>query len=208
MMRGLMMRVRGLSIGMTAVLLSGCGITPGGGGSIPNSVSVTLPDGTSTTATLGAGVASLANSSWEFYITGELSAAAGQSVPFVVINFGPKGELTRFDSSTIAPEIFGDTIHFDGKRHSTNQTGVSYSAGTYGAEAADASGFTFEGRIAAFVAGINAANATVTASGAFSADDPDEMSGEFAFSVRVTVASIPQGNVDQAYSFVAFRVTE
>lgn len=182
----------------------GCGSQ---GGAIPGSVTLTLPDGTTTTVTLGAGVASLADSTWEFFVTGQLSLAPAQAIPFVVISFGPNGELTRFDQNTFSPEIFGDTIYFDGKRHNTNQAGLSYTAGTYGAETSDATGFSFEGRLTAFAAGINAANATATASGTFDANDPDTMTGEFSFSVRVTITSIPGANTDQAYTYIAHRVT-
>ncbi len=183
----------------------GCGTQ---GGAIPDLVTVELPDGTTTTATLGAGVASLSDSTWEFYITGQIDLSPAQAVPFVVISFGPDGELTRFDGNTFSPEIFGETIYFDGNRHNTNQTGLSYTAATYGAETSDATGFTFEGRLTAFAAGLNAANATATASGTFDPNDPDTMTGEFSFSVRVTITSIPDANTDQAYTYIAYRVTD
>ena len=191
-------------VGLLVIPL-GCGTQ---GGAIPDLVTLELPDGTTTTATLGAGVASLANSTWEFYITGQIDLSPAQAVPFVAISFGPEGELTQFDQNTFSPEIFGDTIYFDGKRHNTNQTGLAYSAATYGAETSDATGFTFVGRLAAFAAGLNAANATATASGTFDSNDPNTMTGEFSFSVRVTITSIPDANTDQAYTYVAYRVTE
>lgn len=182
----------------------GCGKKSG----VPDSVTVELPDGTTTTVTLGAGVPSLADSTWEFFVTGSLDVPAGQSLPFLVITFGPGGELTRFDGNTFSPEIFGDTIYFDGETHNTNQQGFSYTAGTYGAETADATGFSFEGRLTAFAAGFTAANATITASGTFDAEDPDSMTGELTFSVRATVDFIPNANVDQGYAFIAQRVVE
>jgi hypothetical protein len=187
------------------VLPLGCGSQ---GGAVPDSVTLALPDGTTTTATLGEGVASLADSTWEFFVTGQVSPAPAEAIPFVVISFGPNGELTQFDQNTFAAEIFGDTIYFDGARHNTNQTGLSYTAGTYGAETSDATGFTFEGRLTAFAAGINAANATATASGTFDANDPDTMTGEFSFSVQVTITSIPGTDMDMAYTYTAHRVTE
>jgi hypothetical protein len=175
---------------------------------VPETVTVQLPDGTSTTATLGAGVPSLADSTWEFYVTGNLENPAAQSLPFLVITFGPEGELTRFDGNTFSPEIFGDTIYFDGENHATSQQGLSYTAGTYGAETADASGFSFVGRLTAFAAGFTAANATITATGTFDSEDPDTMTGELTFSVRATVDFIPNADMDAGYAFIAHRVTE
>jgi hypothetical protein len=192
--------------------LLGCGLilaTEGCGnrnGAVPESVTVELPDGTTTTVTLGAGVPSLADSTWDFYITGQLESSAAQGLPFLVITFGPQGELTRFDGNTLSPEIFGDTIYFDGGNHSTNQQGLSYTAGTYGAETSDASGFSFVGKLTAFAVGLTVANATVTATGTFDADDPDTMTGEFTFSVQATVDFIPNANVDQGFTFIAHRV--
>ena len=177
-------------------------------GAVPETATVNLPDGTTTTVTLGAGVPSLANSTWELYVTGELETPAAQSLPFLVITFGPDGELTRFDGNTISPEIFGDTIYFDGASHNTNQQALSYTAGTYGAETSDATGFSFVGKLTAFAAGFTVANATITATGTFDAYDPDTMTGEFTFSVRATVDFIPNANVDKAYGFIAHRVAE
>lgn len=184
---------------------SGCGSRQA---AVPQTVTVDLPDGTTSTVTLGAGVPSLANSSWEFYVTGDAESASAQSIPFLVISFGAGGELARFDGSFLAPEIFGDTIYFDGQAHTTNQQGLSYVAGTYGAETSDATGFTFVGKLTALAAGFTAANATATATGTFEADDPDTMTGEISFSVRATVDFIPNANMDEAYTFIAHRVAE
>jgi len=177
-------------------------------GAVPDTVLVELPDGTTATATLGAGVASLADSTWEFYVTGQVNPAPAQATPFVVISFGPAGELTRFEHNTFASEIFGDTIYFDGQQHNTSQTGLSYTAGTYGAETSDATGFAFVGRLTAFAAGFNAANATATASGTFDANDPNTLTGEFSFSVVITIPSVPQTNTDAAFSYIAHRVVQ
>lgn len=201
-----MMNKQAILAGVLALVwISGCGNR---NNAVPDSVSVQLPDGTSTDVVLGAGVPSLAGSTWEFFVTGTLDQPAGQSIPFVVITFGANGELTQFDGNTIAPEIFGDTIYFDGENHSTNQQGLSYTAGTYGAETSDASGFTFVGKLTAFAAGFTAANATITATGTFDANDPDTMSGEFTFSVRATVDFIPNANMDEGYAFIAHRVSQ
>lgn len=192
-------------LGTVILVGTGCGNRSS---AVPDRATVELPDGTTTTVTLGSGVPSLADSTWNFYVTGNLEVPSGQSQPFLSITFGPEGELTRFDDNTFSPEIFGDTIYFDGANHNTNQAGLSYSAGTYGAETADASGFSFLGRLTAFAAGFTAANATVTASGMFDADDPDTMTGELTFSVRATVDFIPEANMDQGYTYIAHRVTE
>lgn len=190
---------------LTLVVAAGCGNL---NNAVPDTVTVQLPDGTSTDVVLGAGVPSLAASTWEFFVTGPLDNPSGQSLPFLVITFGPNGELTQFDGNTIAPEIFGDTIYFDGTNHPTNQQPISYTAGTYGAETSDASGFSFVGRLTAFAAGFTAANATITATGTFDPADPDTMTGDFTYSVRATSSLIPNGNFDDGYAFVAHRVAE
>lgn len=185
-----------LALGFT-LAMAGCGVV---GGALPDSLEVTLPDGTTQTVTQGAGVPSLANSTWVFF--------EGGGLPFMTITFGPEGELTQFDNNTMAQEIFGDTIHFDGQTHSTNQRGLTYTAATYGAQTADASGFAFEGRMTAFAATFKAAEATASASGTFDIDNPDRMTGVFRFTSEVTLADIPSANMDEEFEFVAERVTD
>ncbi len=171
---------------------------------LPASVTLELLDGTIIEAEQGAGAASLANSQWQFFRT----SPSAQSLAFVTINFGPEGELESFEDNTIAQEIFGDTIQFDGQRHNTAQQGLQYAAATYGAESDDASGFAFEGRLTAYFAGIQAANGTATATATYDADDPNRVSGTFTFSTRVILAQIPGGNSDDTFLFVGRRVIE
>jgi len=64
------------------------------------------------------------------------------------------------------------------------------------------------GRLTAFAAGFTAANATITTTGTFDAEDPETMTGELNFSVRATVDFIPNANMDEGYAFIARRVTE
>jgi hypothetical protein len=135
-------------------------------------------------------------------------ADSAQSVPFITLNFGSEGQLSRFDNNTIATDILGSTIHFDGKRHATRQAGVEYVAATYGAETADASGIAFEGRMTAYAALLEAAKVTASASGTFDEDDPDILRGIFSYSTRVTIASIPGGNQSDSFNFIAYLVTE
>ncbi len=184
---------------LTLVSLAGCGL---GAGPIPESITVTLPDGTTVVVEQGAGVASLANTTWDFFNTGTV----GQSIAFVRISFNDKGALEGFENNTIATEIFGSTIRFDGQRRETSQKGISYEASTYGAETSDGSGFTFEGRLFAFAIGIQAAEGTAVATGTFDPDDPNRMTGTFSFTSEVTLLDIPEGNIDEAFTFVATRV--
>jgi len=187
-------------------LVSVLGCT-GGSSGLPETVTVQLPDGTQAEATLGAGVLSLADTTWEFkqvYGSGTISGT-----PFMTISFGPEGELTSFENNTIAAEMFGDTILFDGERHSTSQEGVTYAAATFGAETSDASGFTFVGNLNAFAPVIGkVATATATATGEYDPDDPNAMTGTFTFEgeVLVEMPGAPTEPFLEEFSFVANRV--
>ncbi|MGB0716985.1 MAG: hypothetical protein ACPGXK_13975 [Phycisphaerae bacterium] len=188
---------------VTAVL--GCSFWVAGcNNGLPATVDVELPDGTVVETTLGSGVISFADSKWQFFRT----SSTGQGAPFVTIVFGPNGELAAFEDNTIASDIFGTEILFDGATHPTNQVGLSYAAATFGASTSDSSGFTFEGRVTAFLAGIQAANATASASGSFDGDDIDTVTGTFAFSSEVTLLDIPEGNIEDTYNFIGRRVIE
>jgi len=184
--------------------LSGC---TGRATSLPESVIVTLPDGTQTEATLGAGVLALADTRWEFkqvYAGGQESAT-----PFVTVVFGTNGELTAFENNTIATEIFGDTILFDGKRHETTQPGVTYTAGTFGAETSDANGFTFVGELNAYATVLGkVATATATADGTFDLTDPNTMTGTFAYDseVLVDLPGVPADSFTDEFAYIAHRV--
>lgn len=175
-----------------------------GGNGLPSEVTIELPDGTEVSTTLGSGVISLADTTWDFYRV----ANTGQGIAFVRVQFGSQGELAMFENNTIASSIFGDTIIFDGQRHNTSQVGLQYAAATFGAETADATGFTFEARLTGFAAGLEAATATATAVAEFDPDDPDTVMGTFTFTSRVTLLDIPEGNIDDEFSFVGQRVVD
>lgn len=170
---------------------------------LPSSLEVTLPDGTQTPATLGSGVLSLADTTWQFFRTADNL----QGGAFVTVRFGSEGQLLAFENSTIAPQIFGTSILFDGQRHNTTQAGLQYAAATYGAESADATGFAFEGRLKAFAAGLEAATATASATATYDAADPNVIRGTFRFKSEVTLLSVPDANVDDEFSFLGRRVT-
>ena len=190
---------------LAAVGLTGCGT--GGATGLSTSVTLDLPDGTTTEATLGAGVASLANSTWSF--SQSFPSGGTASAPFMTISFGPDGELTSFEDNTISPEIFGDTILFDGQRHETSQAGLSYAAATFGAETSDASGFAFVGELNAYAPILGTvATATATADGQFDPDDPDVMTGSFSFvaDVVVELPGVPTDTIEQTFDYRAQRV--
>lgn len=186
-----------LSLGIT-----GCPTVQSTG--LPGSVTIELPDGTTVDAEQGSGAPSLANSKWQFFRT----AGEAQSLAFITVNFGPGGSLDSFEENTIAREIFGSRIRFDGQRHDTGQQGVQYAAVTFGAETADASGFAFEGRLTAFAAGIKAATATASATAEYDPNDPDTVFGTFSFSTHVTITTIPGGNSSDEFPFEGRRVIE
>jgi hypothetical protein len=184
------------------MVTAGCGSTKS---DVPRAVTVTLPDGTEQRVTQGSGIITLADTQWDLYAV----AGNAQSAPFITLRFGSSGKLTRFNNNTIAPDIFGSTIYFDGERHATRQSGLEYTAATYGAETEDSTGVAFEGRMTAFAAGfVEAARVIASASGTFDPDDPDVLRGEFSYSSRVTIASIPNGNQSDSFNFVAYRVTD
>ena len=205
MRRGQVARVSFVSGSFTLALLGaiGCGSA---GGSLPDAVTIELPDGTTTQATLGSGVATLANTTWQLLVTSE----AAQGVPFVIIAFGEQGNLEAFYENTLASEVFGSSILFDGERHNTTQKGLSYSAVTYGAQTSDASGFAFEGRMSAFAAGFKVASGEAAAVGMFDPDDPNVMTGTFSFGydIEVSVPGVPTEGEDQSLNFVAERIIE
>lgn len=179
--------------------LVGCWSVPSTG--LPGTMTLVLPDGTTVDVGQGSGAPSLADSRWQFF-RAPLSAQA----LVATVSFGPDGELVSFEDNTIAPEIFGNTIRFDGQRHNTAQQGLEYAAATFGAETGDASGFTFEGHLTAFFFGIQAGNGTATATASYVAGDPDTVEGTFTFSTHVTIASIPGGNTTDTFDFVGRRV--
>lgn len=181
--------------------IAGCGSSTNG---LPSTVTVELPDGSAEVVTLGSGVVSFADSRWQFYQT----SAAAQGVPFAIVRFGPEGELEAFEDNTIASSIFGSEIIFDGAKHPTTQQGLSYAAATFGAQTSDSQGFAFEGRLTAFAAMLEAANATASAVGEFDGDDINTVRGTFTFSSRMTLLDIPEGNMDLSFDFMGTRIIE
>lgn len=179
---------------------SGCGSA---GGSLPQAVTVTLPDGTQVEVTEGAGAPSLANSKWQFFRV----AANGQSSAFATIIFGPTGNLQKFENNKLAENLFGDEVVFDSTRRATKQAGLTYSAATYGAETTDSTGFTFEGRFTAYFSGLAAGQAQASASANYDEDDPNTVNGVFHFVTRTTLPiEIPGANQEDTFPFVGQRV--
>lgn len=192
----------GFVAGLATILpaLSGCGSFSGN--SLPATVLIELPDGTAVEAAPGDGAPSLANSTWQFYQT----SSNAQALVFLTVTFGPEGNLEKFDENSIAPEVLGDTIVFDGNRYPTNQSGVTYEATSYGAGTADGTGVAFEGRLVAFAAGLTAATANASASGVFDPLDPMIMTGTLSISTRSTFPGLEQLNNDVTMTYLARRV--
>lgn len=191
---------------MTSLLMLGCS-----GTGLPDTDTVALPDGTQVQATMNSGVISFANSSWEFVRTGESSA---QGAVFVIVEFGPSGELASFMNFTMGQEFFGSEILFDGERHNSTVQSVQYAAATYGAQTADARGFAFKANLNAFAPVVGqVANATATASGQFDGDDINTVRGTFVFESHVTnnmFGAVPDEYVDieDTMFFVGHRITD
>lgn len=187
-----------VSLVSAVAALSGCGPRNG----LPDTVTITLPDGNTVQATQGAGVIALADTTWDFFRSG----SAAQSGAFVRVRFGPEGQLDRFENNTIAREVFGTTLIFDGERHNTTQPGLQYAAATYGAGTGDDSGFAFAGRVTAFAVGLTAATAEASAAAVFDADDPNIVRGTFRFSSQTTLIDVPEANRNEEFNFTGRRV--
>jgi len=190
-----------------ALALTACG---GGNNGLPASVTVELPDGTAVVSTLGSGVISFADSRWQFF----RNSAIGQGAPFATIVFGPNGELAAIEDNTIAVEVLGTSLFFDGAKHPTSQAGLTYAAATFGAETADSQGFAFEGQITAFATLVGeVASGTMTASGEFDGGDINTVTGTFEFSfVLSSLASsfvtLPEGGTSDSFAFIGRRIVE
>ncbi len=191
------------SVGVLSLVLFG--LTGCGSNTLPSTVVVELPDGTTVVADQGSGVAELAGTSWNFIrTTGE-----AQGLPFVTISFNADGALEAFDNNTMAQEILGSTVWFDGLRHATAMEGLDYVATTFGAATNDGTGFAFEGRFAAFFDGLVVGKGKVSASGTFDPDDPDTITGTFSISMEITIpVEIPEADLNESFPFVAQRITE
>lgn len=193
--------IRNLSVATLAVVMTmmiGCT----GASTLPTSLTIELPDGTTVEATAGDGVATLANSTWDFFQT----TATGQTLPFITISFGEMGNLLAFENSTVAQDIIGTSLRFDGVRREAKMAGLSYEAATFGAETADSTGFTFVGQVALFAIGLKAGDATATAQGTFDPNDPDVMTGTFEFTTVITLLDIPEANTTDMFNFRATRM--
>jgi hypothetical protein len=193
---------------LACLLVFGCS---GGNASLPTTITVELPDGSQVETTLGSGVISFADSSWQFYA---YAGGSAQAAPFVTVRFGPNGELAAFENNTLASEIFGSQLLFDGQRHPTTQEGLEYAAATYGAETSDAHGFAFEGRLVAYIPFVGeVADATASASGEFEGDDINTVRGTFEFESHVTfdaMGLVPEEymHMQQEFDFIGHRVLD
>lgn len=195
---------RGIPVIALAIILIAAGCNAGTNG-LPTTIEVELPDGTTVNVEAGGGAAKLADSTWDFINT----ANAGQGLPFVRIVFGENGNLSRFENSLLTQDVFGADVVFDGQRRATQQKGLEYAANTFGAQTADGTGFSFEGRLTAFFAGIQVGLGTASAIGTFDPDDPDTMTGTFTFTSSLTIPiEIPNAEQDIEFTFVARRIVE
>ena len=194
--------------GLLFLVLAGCLFSMVGCGSsgngLPETVTITLPDGTETEATLGSGVLVLADTSWQFFAT----SGSAQGLPFVTIRFDENGNLAAFEDNTIASSILGETVLFDGAKHNTSQPPLAYAAATYGASTSDATGFAFEGRFTGYASAFTVAVGEATASGTFDPDDPNTMTGSFSFSVDILVdfPGVPTEGLAEDFTFIAHRL--
>lgn len=191
-----------ITLAFSLLAPAGCGSR---GSNLPAALTVMLPDGTEERVTMGSGVATLADTEWDLYAVAENAQVA----PFVRVRFNANGSLHSFDNNTIAREVFGSQILFDGQRHRTNQFGLDYAAATYGAETLDASGFAFTAKLTAYAAGlVEAAQVTAKASGNFDAEDPCIIRGTFNYSIRVKISSIPTPPAVEPFSFIGYLAKE
>ncbi|RJP36108.1 MAG: hypothetical protein C4547_08060 [Phycisphaerales bacterium] len=189
---------------MTAALLaaclwwSGCGL---GGSGLPSGVSVRLPDDSTSQAALGVGPASLADTAWEFF-------RAADNRLITRVRFNENGGVAElYDNAAVASQIFGSQILADGKSHALQADGLTYTAGSYGAE--NSSGFSFELRAVARFNGIEVGTGTAYA---FGTHDGQRMEGTFGF--KTTLTSLAQtvlpkeANTSDEFEFYALLIEE
>jgi len=169
--------------------------------SLPSQVEVTLPDDSTTKSKLGSGPVSLANTSWSMY-------RASTNRLLTRIRFNEEGGVAElYDNVAVAAGVFGSTIKADGVSHSTATKGVTYTAGSYGAE--NDSGFSFELKAKAFYSGFQVGTGTAYASGTH---DGQNMEGIFGFKTSVTgIAGLvlpDDANASDEFEFYATRISE
>jgi len=116
-------------VSLVTMLLTGCPSSV-----LPDSATfseieaVTVAEGVTAATTLGAGAASLADSTWSIH------KASDDSLLFR-IEFGSNGEVERvFDSFVFAKEWLGSEIIPDTQAHDTDVPGGRYISGAYAAE--------------------------------------------------------------------------
>lgn len=185
--------VLGVSL-MLTTLVVGCGAA---GAPLSESLTVTLPDGSSADAQLGKGPESLANKK----LTIQRSSSSGQSFTFLSIVFNEDGGIEEFNENQLARQIFGDRIILDGKEYPTAQQGLTYSGGVYGAGTEDGEGIVFEARINAYAARLLAARATASVTGTWV--DDTTLTGTLEYSSETTLIDIPEANIKDSFDFTA-----
>lgn len=178
-------------------LLAACGCN--GGAGVPSSVSVGLPDASEQTAGLGEGAASLADTAWDLY-----EASTGRFL--VTLEFDENGALSRLaDNQIVATEVIGGEVVADGKSHATATDGLTYAAGTYGAE--NDSGFGFTARVRAYYGGLLVGSASASAMGEH---DDETMIGTFSYKSQVEVGivagALEEANGSGSFEFIGYRV--
>lgn len=194
---GYRIAVSALSL-VALIALTGCGFGP-------QTFAFELPDGTILIVPSRSGPESLANSAWAL-----IDAATGTTI--VTIRFGPAGNIERFENNTIAQDVLGSTLIFDGRRHDTSIPLVEYEAVAFGAPIS-ATGFVFHAEMTALAPLVGeVASGVADVSGEVD-PETDIMMGTLSFEFELSslasrFVDVPEESLTGEFVFTATRVVE
>ena len=168
--------------------------------SLPATLEVPLPDGTTVTAPAHSGPPSLANTTWACY-----RAEAPNRGAFIVrVEFGSDGRVLRFfDNAAYFPDVLGSELIPDGKTHPAAVPALVYVAESYGGE--NASGFGFAAPLKLFLGPIQIGSGL---SYAFGEVVGDRIDGTFGYRTVLEAGSpldVGPGRFSDEYGFYAIR---
>jgi hypothetical protein len=180
-------------VGLTLVVLTGCGASTSP--NLPDSLTITMPNGSTQTVNLGSGPAALANSTWACYRVTDNTTLLAR------LEFGADGKILRIYDNTFLPEQIGTEFTPDGLVHSLAIYGVEYAAGSFGISVGQDFGFSVP--INAWFLGTQVVSGTVYGSGTVGTNS---FTGKIGYTAQIYQTSITQaGTSSGEYAIYAVR---